>query len=167
MSHFLRDFWTPPPIMFLHLNIDIIKRCFLIFDGILKLTSCNYEVTKKFLMKLSFTTWFFPFFNRKSLKIQKKTGKNCKIIGCPIFQNLPTPHVLFCPILLDPPSPLKIGHHLCTFPKENSALTPLIKYFYLTRFTNSQSTNPWFLFFHIFRVFVLWVRVDFRGFISK
>ena len=44
-------------------------------------------------------------------------GKNCRIIGRPIFDKLPTPHVLFCPILLDPPSPPKIGHHLCMFPK--------------------------------------------------
>ena len=35
---------------------------------------------------------------------------------CPIFAKLPTPLVLFCPILLDPPTPPKIGHHLCTFP---------------------------------------------------
>ena len=41
------------------------------------------------------------------------------MIGHPIFDELPTPHVLFCPILLDPPSPLKIGHHLCTFPNTN------------------------------------------------
>ena len=27
------------------------------------------------------------------------------------------PLVPFCPILLDPPTPPKIGHHLCTFPK--------------------------------------------------
>ena len=39
------------------------------------------------------------------------------MIGHPIFDELPTPHVLFCPILLDPPSPPKIGHHLCMFPK--------------------------------------------------
>ena len=52
MSHFFRDFWTPPP--------PLIRR--------------------------------------------------------PIFYKLPTPYVLFCPILLDPPSPPKIGHHLCTFP---------------------------------------------------
>ena len=38
------------------------------------------------------------------------------MIGHPIFDELPTPHVLFCPILLDPPSPPKIGHHLCMFP---------------------------------------------------
>ena len=43
------------------------------------------------------------------------------MIGHPIFDELPTPHVLFCPILLDPPSPPKIGHHLCMFPNiENS-----------------------------------------------
>ena len=43
------------------------------------------------------------------------------MIGRPIFDELPTPHVLFCPILLDPPSPPKIGHHLCMFPNiENS-----------------------------------------------
>ena len=38
-------------------------------------------------------------------------------MGCPIFAKLPTPlsdFVLFC---LTPPSPPKIGHHLCTFPK--------------------------------------------------
>ena len=29
------------------------------------------------------------------------------MIGRPIFDELPTPHVLFCPILLDPPPPLK------------------------------------------------------------
>ena len=41
------------------------------------------------------------------------------MIGRPIFDELPTPHVLFCPILLDPPSPPKIGHHLCMFPNDN------------------------------------------------
>ena len=37
-------------------------------------------------------------------------------MGCPIFAELPTPLVRFCPILLDPPTPPKIGHHLCMFP---------------------------------------------------
>ena len=42
------------------------------------------------------------------------------MIGHPIFDELPIPHVLFCPILLDPPSPPKIGHHLCMFPYRKS-----------------------------------------------
>ena len=56
----------------------------------------------------------------KKSKFQKKGGINCRMIGRPIFDELPTPHVLFCPILLDPPSPPKIGHHLCMFPKVKS-----------------------------------------------
>ena len=46
----------------------------------------------------------------------------CENMGCPIFAKLPTPLVRFCPIVLDPPSPPKIGHHLCTFPKTNSGI---------------------------------------------
>ena len=38
-------------------------------------------------------------------------------MGCPIFAKLPTHLVRFCPILLDPPSPRKIEHYLCTTPK--------------------------------------------------
>ena len=47
---------------------------------------------------------------------QKNRGKNSWKIGCPIFTLLPTPLVRLCPICLTPPSPPKIGHHLCTFP---------------------------------------------------
>ena len=35
-----------------------------------------------------------------------------KIMGCPIFAKLPTPLVLFCPILHDPLTPPKIVHSL-------------------------------------------------------
>ena len=37
----------------------------------------------------------------------KKNEKKRRIMGCPIFAKLPTPLVLFCPILLDPPNPPK------------------------------------------------------------
>ena len=46
-------------------------------------------------------------------------------MGCPIFAKLPNPLVLFCPILLDPHNPPKIGHHLCMFPKYTAATKQL------------------------------------------
>ena len=49
-------------------------------------------------------------------KIHKSTEQFLKKIGRPIFALLPTPLVRFCPNLLDPPSPSKIGHHLCMLP---------------------------------------------------
>ena len=52
----------------------------------------------------------------KSKKVYDKRNKNSWNIGPPIFAFLPTPLVPFRPISLDPPSPPKIGHHLCTFP---------------------------------------------------
>ena len=33
--------------------------------------------------------------------------EHSRIMGCPSFAKLPTPLVQFCPILLDPPNPLK------------------------------------------------------------
>ena len=57
---------------------------------------------------------------KKIYKSTEKRGKNSWKIGRPIFALLPTPLVRFCPILSHfawPPSPPKIGHHLCTFPK--------------------------------------------------
>ena len=60
-------------------------------------------------------------------KIHKSTEQFLKKIGRPIFALLPTPLVRFCPNLLDPPSPPKIGHHLCTFPykKQESIVSSL------------------------------------------
>ena len=79
-----------------------------------------------YLMNLHFHEIFIKESHWKSKKVykkrkqiinpQKNRGKNSWKIGRPIFALLPTPLVPFCPILLDPPSPLKIGHHLCTFP---------------------------------------------------
>ena len=50
------------------------------------------------------------------VKNVKKTQQQYQNMGCPIFSKLPTPLVRFCPVLLDPPIPPKIGHHLCMFP---------------------------------------------------
>ena len=48
------------------------------------------------------------FWSKNNFLCVKKTQQN---MGCPIFAELPTPLVRFCPILLDPPTPQKIGHH--------------------------------------------------------
>ena len=71
--------------------------------------------------------WFQNFMIKESTYCKLITAKNDfsktnlrkkrRTMGCPIFAKLPTPLVLFCPILLDPPlTPPKIGHHLCMFP---------------------------------------------------
>ena len=44
-------------------------------------------------------------FLKKEEFYQTNWEKIGKIMGCPIFAKLPTPLILFCPILLDPPNP--------------------------------------------------------------
>ena len=55
-------------------------------------------------MRKESTLWG-KFVSEKKILIKKIVKKIVKIMGSPILAKLPTPLVLFCPILLDPPNP--------------------------------------------------------------
>ena len=54
--------------------------------------------------------------HRKSFKIHKKVAKIQEKSDILFLITYLPPLSYFVPTLLDPPSPPKIGHHLCTFP---------------------------------------------------
>ena len=58
------------------------------------------DFSKKFVKKITYEKEFANF-----------VSENTRIMGCPIFAELPTPLVRYCSILLDPPTPPKFGHH--------------------------------------------------------
>ena len=59
-------------------------------------------------------------------------------MGCPIFPELPTPLVLFCPILLDPPNPPKNRTSLMDVPlnklRPNKGFDPVVITLVICRF---------------------------------
>jgi hypothetical protein len=75
-------------------------------------------------MKLSSSTCILsPICIEKVLKIHKKVAKIPEKSDIPFLLTYLPPLSYLVPILLDPPSPKKIGHHLCTFPYVKSIAT--------------------------------------------
>ena len=58
------------------------------------------DIKKYIMSKRKYTLGKIRFW-KNSILIKKIM----KIMGCPIFAKVPTPLVLFCPILHDPPNP--------------------------------------------------------------
>ena len=60
---------------------------------------------------------YYLLFIWEKFKIHKKVAKIPEKSDVPFLLTYLPPLSYFVHILLDPQSPLKIGHHLCTFPK--------------------------------------------------
>ena len=65
---------------------------------------CKVNIKRYIMSKRKCTLGKIRFWKKIN---QNSCEKIVKIMGCPIFVKLPTPLVLFCPILLDPSTPQK------------------------------------------------------------
>ena len=70
----------------------------------------------------------------------KKSSKRFWNIGRPIFSKLPPTLVPLCPIFLDPPTPPKIGHHLCMFPY---IINKIESFLYFLKFLYQTTITLW------------------------